>query len=508
MELRSSGCPGLWTRILVLCSLLAIVCGEAPAGAGILRLTHRYSDREGSSRERDGGGGGMSKEHFQLLLDHDRGRRGRFLAEGVDFSLGGTADPLSGGLYFTQVGLGNPVKHYIVQVDTGSDVLWVNCRPCSGCPRKSALNIPLTMYDPRESSTTSLVSCSDPLCVRGRRFAEAQCSQTTNNCEYIFSYGDGSTSEGYYVRDAMQYNVISSNGLANTTSQVLFGCSIRQTGDLSTSQQAVDGIIGFGQLELSVPNQLAAQQNIPRVFSHCLEGEKRGGGILVIGGIAEPGMTYTPLVPDSVHYNVVLRGISVNSNRLPIDAEDFSSTNDTGVIMDSGTTLAYFPSGAYNVFVQAIREATSATPVRVQGMDTQCFLVSGRLSDLFPNVTLNFEGGAMELQPDNYLMWGGTAPTGTTDVWCIGWQSSSSSAGPKDGSQLTILGDIVLKDKLVVYDLDNSRIGWMSYNCSDEVKVAGHAVIASHLDSNAAISTKPSRVVIFLLVFILSVCIH
>lgn len=70
-----------------------------------------------------------------------------------------------------------------------------------------------------------------------------------------------------------------------------------QTGDLTKSDRAVDGIFGFGQQSLSVFSQLSSQGMAPRVFSHCLRGKNGGGGILVFGEILEPNMVYTPLVP-------------------------------------------------------------------------------------------------------------------------------------------------------------------------------------------------------------------
>ncbi|KAF3943645.1 hypothetical protein CMV_029815 [Castanea mollissima] len=42
-------------------------------------------------------------------------------------------------LYFAKLGLGSPPKDYYVQVDTGSDILWVNCVGCKSCPKKSGL---------------------------------------------------------------------------------------------------------------------------------------------------------------------------------------------------------------------------------------------------------------------------------------------------------------------------------------------------------------------------------
>ena len=44
-------------------------------------------------------------------------------------------------LYYTKVQLGSPPKEFYVQIDTGSDVLWVSCNSCNGCPTTSGLQV-------------------------------------------------------------------------------------------------------------------------------------------------------------------------------------------------------------------------------------------------------------------------------------------------------------------------------------------------------------------------------
>jgi len=44
-------------------------------------------------------------------------------------------------LYFTKVNLGTPPREFYVQIDTGSDVLWVSCASCVGCPQTSGLQV-------------------------------------------------------------------------------------------------------------------------------------------------------------------------------------------------------------------------------------------------------------------------------------------------------------------------------------------------------------------------------
>ncbi|KAG2699952.1 hypothetical protein I3843_07G211400 [Carya illinoinensis] len=49
-------------------------------------------------------------------------------------------------LYFTKVHLGNPSREFYVQIDTGSDVLWVSCSSCNGCPKTSGLQVSLRIH--------------------------------------------------------------------------------------------------------------------------------------------------------------------------------------------------------------------------------------------------------------------------------------------------------------------------------------------------------------------------
>ncbi|CAA0832628.1 Eukaryotic aspartyl protease family protein [Striga hermonthica] len=404
------------------------------------------------------------------LRDRDRVRHGRFLQQQqqalgiVDLPVQGTYDPYLVGLYFTRVKLGNPPKEFYVQIDTGSNVLWVSCNPCTGCPKSSGLQIELEFFDPSSSSTASLISCSDQRCGLGVQTSDAGCSDQ-NRCGYTFQYGDGSGTSGFYVYDSIYFDSIVGNSMiSNSSSSVIFGCSTSQSGDLTKPDRAVDGIFGFGQQGLSVISQLSSQGITPNAFSHCLKGEDGGGGILVLGEIVEPNIVYTPLVPSQPHYNVNLQSIAVNGQTLNIDSSVFSTSTNKGTIIDSGTTLAYLAEEAYETFVSAITQSVSQSvrPLLVKG--SQCYLTTSSVSEIFPPVSLNFAGGAsMILRPQDYLLQQNSV--GGAAVWCIGIQKI-------EGQGITILGDLVLKDKIVVYDLAGQRIGWANYDCSSSVNVS------------------------------------
>ncbi|KAK2643500.1 hypothetical protein Ddye_025263 [Dipteronia dyeriana] len=401
------------------------------------------------------------------LVARDRIRHGRLLqsANGiVDLPVAGTFDPFVVGLYYTKVQLGSPPREFNVQIDTGSDVLWISCSSCNGCPGSSGLQqVQLNFFDPGSSSTASLISCSDQRCSLGLESADSGCAAQNNQCSYTFQYGDGSGTSGYYVADLMHLETILEGSLtSNSSAQIFFGCSTLQTGDLTKPDRAVDGIFGFGQQSMSVISQLSSKGVTPRVFSHCLKGNGGSGGILVLGEIVEPNIVYSPLVPSQPHYNLNLQSISVNGQTLPIDSSVFATSTNKGTIVDSGTTLAYLAEGAYDPLMNKILGSVSQSVQPIVNKGNQCYIVTSSVADLFPQVSFNFAGGAsLILNPQDYLIQQNSI--GGAAVWCIGFQKIQGQ---------TILGDLVLKDKIFVYDLDGQRIGWADYDCSMSVNVS------------------------------------
>ncbi|XP_061342572.1 aspartic proteinase 36-like [Gastrolobium bilobum] len=403
------------------------------------------------------------KTSLSTMKAHDDRRRGRFLSA-VDLNLGGNGGATETGLYFTKLGLGSPAKDYYVQVDTGSDILWVNCVECLKCPKKTDLGIDLILYDPKGSKTSEFVSCEQDFCSSTYDGPIPGC-KSENPCPYSITYGDGSATTGYYVKDYLTFNrVIGNLNTAPQNSSIIFGCSNVQSGTLGASSEgALDGIIGFGQANSSVLSQLAASGKVKKVFSHCLD-TIRGGGIFSIGEVVEPKVNTTPLVPKMAHYNVVLKYIEVDKDVLQLPSDIFDSGNGKGTVIDSGTTLAYFPSIVYDQLTTKVLARHPGLKLYLVEQQFTCFQFTGKVDDGFPVVKLHFEESlSLSVYPHDYLF------EYKDGIWCIGWQKSVAQT--KNGKDMTLLGDLVLSNKLVVYDLENMAIGWTDYNCSSSIKV-------------------------------------
>lgn len=83
----------------------------------------------------------------------------------------------------------------------------------------------------------------------------------------------------------------------NANINLLSRCGARQSGDIGSSDDALDGILGFGKSNSSLLSQIASSGRVKRMFAHCLDGVN-GGGIFAIGHVVQPQVNTTPLLPD------------------------------------------------------------------------------------------------------------------------------------------------------------------------------------------------------------------
>ncbi|KAG5531004.1 hypothetical protein RHGRI_025829 [Rhododendron griersonianum] len=528
-----------------------------------ISLTSATSQSSGIDEGDDGGGAvftvsskfaGMDRS-LSAMKAHDSLRHLQMLA-GVDLPLGGTGRPDAVGLYYARIGIGTPSRDYYVQVDTGSDIMWVNCIQCTECPKKGYHGLELTLYDPKDSLTGELVSCDQQFCVEISGGPVSDCSANVS-CLYTELYGDGSFSLGYFVKDIVQYDRVSGDlQTKSANGSVIFGCGARQSGDLDSSDEALDGILGFGKSNSSMLSQLASTGRVRKMFAHCLDGVN-GGGIFAIGHVVEPKVNTTPLVQNTPHYNVNMTAVEVGREFLNLTGDVFEIGNKKGTIIDSGTTLAYLPQVIYEPLVKTILSWQSDLKLRTLHDQYLCFQYSESVDDGFPPVTFHFESSlSLTVYPREYLfpfvsihvfhkMPASTLilfvtvyislecfykthirmTLGRLMVFWLAKQRDAiqryhehnpfgrqgervkcaSRAVPRlrvfkaicasaprrvrrmpfntPQSNISVLGseDLVLSNKLVLYDLENQVIGWTEYNCSSSIQLKDEVTGSVHL---------------------------
>ncbi|KAJ0623104.1 putative nepenthesin [Helianthus annuus] len=383
--------------------------------------------------------------------------------------------PDSHGIYHTVITIGTPPMEYRVQVDTGSDILWIDCHM-----KGYHDELGHQLYDPNASFTGKLVTCDEEIC---KDINGAGCKANTS-CLYDKSYGDGSNNTGYLVKDLVQYDSVSGDfetRLENAS--VIFGCRTIQSANLNSSFDGLDGILGFGKSNASVLSQLASL-GVKRMFAHCLDGYN-SGGIFAIGHVVQPNViNSTPLIPGEEHYTFYVTGIKVGGEFLNLSN---GIVEKRKAVIDSGTSLVYLPDVIYKPLVNKILAVQSGMRSHVLLDNFTCIGGSISVDDELPAVTFHFE---------NSLLLKG-------DLLCLGWQENYM--GSTSERDIIVLGELILLDNLFLYDLENQTVGWTEYNCSSSIALTDEAsglvnLVGFGSDSvSSAMSLIIHRFLIFLL---------
>ncbi|KAF9592018.1 hypothetical protein IFM89_011601 [Coptis chinensis] len=344
------------------------------------------------------------------------------------------------GEYFSKVGIGSPPKSQYLVIDTGSDVTWVQCQPCSDCYQQTD-----TIFEPSSSSSYASVACGTQQCT------QLDVSACRNgSCLYQVSYGDGSYTVGDFVTETVTF------GDSSKVDKIGIGCGHDNEGLFVGSA----GLLGLGGGKLSFPTQVKST-----AFSYCLvDRDSTSASTLQFGPSAEltngAGSSVTaPLVKNhqlDTFYYIGLTGLSVGGEMLTIPPSMFSmdESGGGGVIVDSGTAITRLRTDAYNslrdAFVKGTKNLPSTSGVAL--FDT-CYDLSSKNSVEVPTVTFHFpEGKTWALPAKNYLI-----PVDSAGTFCFAFAPTSGA--------LSIIGNVQQQGTRVSLDLGNSLVGFSPNQC-------------------------------------------
>ncbi|CAK9136906.1 unnamed protein product [Ilex paraguariensis] len=367
---------------------------------------------------------------------HVRARRSRDFSGSI---ISGLAQ--GSGEYFTRLGIGTPARYVYMVLDTGSDVVWIQCRPCRKCYTQSD-----PVFDPTKSSSFVGLSCGSPLC---RRLDSPGCSNR-RRCVYQVSYGDGSFTSGEFSTETLTFQRI-------RVKNVAIGCGHDNEGLFIGAA----GLLGLGRGGLSFPRQ--SGRRFGRKFSYCLvdrSASSKPSWIIFGNSSVSRNSIFTPLLANpklETFYYVGLTGISVGGVRVPgIKASmfKFDATGNGGVIIDSGTSVTRLTQPAYVAMRDAFRMGASNLKRGPEfSLFDTCFDLSGQTVVKVPTVVLHFVGADVSLPASNYLI-----PVDSSGRFCFAF------AGTMSG--LSIIGNIQQQGFRVAYDLAGSRVGFSSRGCA------------------------------------------
>ncbi|XP_010113016.2 aspartic proteinase CDR1 isoform X1 [Morus notabilis] len=358
----------------------------------------------------------------------------------------------SEGEYLMNVSLGTPPVPVLGIADTGSDLMWTQCKPCTQCFKQNP-----PMFNPNKSSTYRNIACESKPC---SELLESSCDAAAerggDTCEYRYSYGDHSFTKGNLASDTL---TIGSTSLP----KIIFGCG-RENG--GTFDESGSGLIGLGGGPLSLVSQLG--KSIGGKFSYCLvplTSEPYVTSKISFGRagiVSGPSVVSTPLVakePNTFYY-LTLEAISVGKKRLVYYHENHNQSkalagNEGNIIIDSGTTLTFLPVGFHDDLVSALAEAVDAERVSdPKGVLSLCFRAEKESESLAsaPIITAHFSGADVVLQPMN------TFAKVEDDLFCFTMIPSNDVA---------IFGNLAQMNFLVGYDLESGIVSFKPTDCTN-----------------------------------------
>ncbi|XP_006644352.1 aspartyl protease family protein At5g10770-like [Oryza brachyantha] len=430
-----------------------VVCsernGDSSGGGGTtLTLNHRYgpcspvpsekrpiSDEELLRRDQ------LRAEYIRRKLSRSNGTAGEDGGQQskvtVPTTLGTSLDTLE---YVISVGLGSPAVKQMMCIDTGSDVSWVQCKPCPIPPCHAAGSL----FDPAASSTYAAFNCSAAACKQLGKHANG--CDSKSQCQYIVRYGDDSNTTGTYGSDKLTLSA------SDVVEGFQFGCSHAELG--TGMNDKIDGLMGLGGGAQSLVSQTAA--NYGKSFSYCLPPTAASSGFLTLGARSSGGggngtsqFVTTPMLrvkESPTFYFAALKDIAVGGKKLGLPPSVFSA----GSLMDSGTIITRLPPTAYSAlssaFQAGMKQYKKAQPSSI--FDT-CFDFTGLDKITIPAVALVFSGGAVV----------------DLDAHGILHRSCLAFAPNADEKTFSTIGNVQQRTFEVLYDVGSSVFGFRAGAC-------------------------------------------
>jgi saccharopepsin len=308
--------------------------------------------------------------------------------------------------YFSQMSIGTPPQEFKVILDTGSSNLWV--------PSQSCGSIACFLHSKYDSSSSS--------------------TYKKNGTEFEIRYGSGSLS-GFVSQDTVSIGDLEIKGqdFAEATSEP----------GLAFAFGRFDGILGLGFDRLSVNGivppfyQMVNQKLIDEpVFAFYLSGESGSeDSEVVFGGVDEDH--YTGKITEiplrrKAYWEVDLDSISFGKETAELE--------NTGVILDTGTSLIALPS--------EMAELLNSEIGAKKGFNGQ-YTVDCAKRDSLPDVTFKLSGHDFAIGPNDYIL--------EVQGSCISTFMGMDFPAPV--GPLAILGDAFLRRYYSIYDLGKGTVG-------------------------------------------------
>lgn len=352
--------------------------------------------------------------------------------------------------YSVQVFLGTPKIPQTLLMDTGSNLVWTQCKPCINCFSQTEPPI----FAPNTSTTYTKLPCAHPIC--------RQLYQCVNGeCVYNQRYGGGSVTKGFVSVETFTFPF--NTNQTRSVKNVVFGCSNDNQNFSFSGTGRISGILGLGPYPDSLPSQL--KNLINKRFSYCLPSSHRPmtqSGVLRFGEDIQsiPNLRKTPFVRvnRSSHYFLNLLDISVAGHRLGFPPGTFSlkQNGSGGVIIDSGCSVTNIDREPFRAVMREFENYFLRFGLeRAVNSSSEGFELCYRQRMGFrqyAGLTFHFEGADLAVEPEFVYV-----KNSRMRYFCV-------ALLPFDGK--TLIGAWQQQNTRFIYDLNLQQLQFAPQDCS------------------------------------------
>ncbi|EEE57700.1 hypothetical protein OsJ_08178 [Oryza sativa Japonica Group] len=322
------------------------------------------------------------------------------------------------GNYVTRMGLGTPATQYVMVVDTGSSLTWLQCSPCLvSCHRQSG-----PVFNPKSSSTYASVGCSAQQC-------SDLPSATLNPSGLLLLQRLHLPGQ---LRRQLLLRRLPQQGHRLVRLDVAAKLLLRLwPGQPRVVSPIRPGSSASSRNKLSLLYQLAP--SLGYSFTYCLPSSSSSGYLSL--GSYNPGQ-----------YSLHARWCPARSTTRSTSSSSCRRSSTPARV------ITRLPTSVYSALSKAVAAAMKGTSrASAYSILDTCF--KGQASRVSaPAVTMSFAGGAaLKLSAQNLLV---DVDDSTT---CLAFAPARSAA---------IIGNTQQQTFSVVYDVKSSRIGFAAGGCS------------------------------------------
>jgi uncharacterized protein YjdB len=309
------------------------------------------------------------------------------------------------------------------------------------------------------SSTLAVAASNCPTCTGIAPLFTPSAPATDLGHTTSAEYGDGSSWSGEAYEDTVAPGGSASGSVSMAFAAITSQSSFFSQEPCGASQGSYEGILGLGPSDLTAPFTDAYMSKVTAAgvsdvfaFEMCpLGGQFWLGGFDASAATAPP--SYMPMMSNG-YYNVSLEDVQIG-------AYDYASAGGAPIagIVDLGTTVTQLPVGVYNAIV-GVLEGNPTFEALFPGTAFQggsCETATAAQLAALPPLTMVFPsttGGTFAIPLSAQQSYLTTVTQGSTTFYCPGIQ----------GSEMPIFGVSTSWSQLIVFDVQNGRLGLAPHN--------------------------------------------